>query len=762
LYDLQGNNVSNLFYHAHAVEPVDEDTFILYDNDYHNQTDPLNEISRIVEITIDEDTMTANESWYYEGPSEYYSSGFGDADRLPNGNRLGAWGYHFTPATGTASALIEVNPDGDVVWQLDVEYTADHVYAIYRMERFRYTPSMTSPADIEGTNSSYSLSWDVLYNYRNKQNVTGNYTLYIDDVPSQTGLFEYMKYWRPSTITLDTGPLGIGIHNVTLEIDDGFGHKQSDSVEISVGTFQISRSGLTSMEKGQTESLPTWSGSTTQELFYNITLNGTLYEGLNWTGQDIVLDPTSIALGHHDVQFQLFNGSDILFDDSFSLQVYPAEPPVITPLQTASLAIFWNESLTLSWNFFDSMPDSWSLLVDGLEVNSSLWNETTYSLDWNLPTYPEGTYNITLIAYDIADHWSKHETQVTINSPNHPYILSGPDDQLIAWGTEDVFFEWVTYNAQTWTLLRNGSQIGSGDATTGDVIYTIADWYTEGWLAGTHNITLEVMKNDNPASHTFWLDIRIDPGDPYVDAVIYERSESYLWGNNSIGAPDGHIARIFEDYQSGYLTLDMGLNEEIVDESGNDFIVYATGGQYLVYATNTLSSPFTYIGTATGNHEFDLQIGDLSEARYVRITYSLGADVELDAVEALYHNTPPIDIDTPSLEADPDWYRVMNGTSMLLSWTASDETPLGYEIYVNSQLVHSDLWNGSDINYLFEPTETGVWNVTAVVYDIFGNSANVTIVIEVYKPNGSMLFIIGGVVVGIFIVVVVFLWMKKR
>ncbi|MFW9806888.1 MAG: aryl-sulfate sulfotransferase, partial [Candidatus Thorarchaeota archaeon] len=63
MFDLQGNQVSNLFYHAHAVEPVDENTFILFDNDYHNQTDPLNEISRIVEITIDENTMTANESW---------------------------------------------------------------------------------------------------------------------------------------------------------------------------------------------------------------------------------------------------------------------------------------------------------------------------------------------------------------------------------------------------------------------------------------------------------------------------------------------------------------------------------------------------------------------------------------------------------------------------------------------------------------------------------------------------------------------------
>jgi len=62
LFDRYGNPQKNLFYHAHAVEKVNDDTFILFDNDFHNQTNVNNKRSRLLEITINETIMTANES----------------------------------------------------------------------------------------------------------------------------------------------------------------------------------------------------------------------------------------------------------------------------------------------------------------------------------------------------------------------------------------------------------------------------------------------------------------------------------------------------------------------------------------------------------------------------------------------------------------------------------------------------------------------------------------------------------------------------
>ncbi|MHA1222226.1 MAG: aryl-sulfate sulfotransferase [Candidatus Heimdallarchaeaceae archaeon] len=66
LYDLNGVKKNNIFYHAHAIEKIDNSKFILFDNDYHNQTNLFNERSRIIEISINETTFTANETWTWQ------------------------------------------------------------------------------------------------------------------------------------------------------------------------------------------------------------------------------------------------------------------------------------------------------------------------------------------------------------------------------------------------------------------------------------------------------------------------------------------------------------------------------------------------------------------------------------------------------------------------------------------------------------------------------------------------------------------------
>jgi len=757
LYDLQGRVCDNLFYHAHSVEPIDEDTFILFDNDYHNQSNPSNQRSRVVEITIDEDTMTANETWYYEASSTYYSAGWGDADLLPNGDRLGAFGY-----VSSRVGAIEVNSDHETTWQLTIDSVGTHTYGFYRMERFRQTPTLSSPDDIVSTNSSYSLSWDAWYNYRNKQDLPGNYTLYIDDVPTQTGEFSYRKYWKPSNISIDTGHLSLGLHNVTLEVDDGYGNKNFDTVSIQVNSFYISRTGRTFVEKGQVELLPTWSGFTNNEMVYNITLDGSLYEDGNWTSQDIVLDPTSIPVGAHNIHFRLFNNSEVLYDDPFVLHVYSTAPPIITPLQASEISIHWGDPLSLSWNISDASPQSWVIQVNDVEVASSSWNNMTVTLTWDVPQYSEGLHNITIIAFDLVNQWTKSETNLTVNPPPEPHILSGPDDQVIVWGVPDTSFEWEVYNTETWSLWRNGIQFDNGAITSGTISFTISDWYEEGWFAGLYNLTLVATKGDYNAYHTFWLDIRVDPGDAYADAVVEELSESYLYGNNSLGAPDGLVSTIYMDYHNGYLTLDMGENEEIIDGVGEDLAIHARGGEYLVYVTNNLSTYFTYVGVGVGYSTFELDSDVIDEARYVRVTYYVGDDIELDAVEALNYNTPPSDTDDPYLLPSGDYLRMKNGTSVLLTWIANDETPWTYEIFVNSQSTGSVEWNGSNIEYLFEPTAVGLWNVTVVAYDLFGNVASDTLMIDVYDPATEILFPALVIGIGAAAAIVIIIVFKKR
>ena len=149
LFDAAGNMQEHLFFHAHAVELVDDNTFILFDNDYHNQTKLDNYGSRILEITIDQTTMTANESWSWTSSSAYFCAYWGDADRLPNGNRFGVFGATKHPGSPEIGArLVEVNGAGEIVWEMNFPSSTEYRYGVYSAERVRFNPILDSPSDI--------------------------------------------------------------------------------------------------------------------------------------------------------------------------------------------------------------------------------------------------------------------------------------------------------------------------------------------------------------------------------------------------------------------------------------------------------------------------------------------------------------------------------------------------------------------------------------------------------------------------------------
>ena len=138
-----GVEKESLWYHSHIIKEIKPNVFIMFDNDFHNRThldayppgeDPF-EVnyggqSRLIEITLDESNMTAEVTWSYEPPAEYFSAVWGDIDVLPNGNIVGVFG---TPAhCWTANheeiedpfgaAMLEVNREGELVREYRFPY----------------------------------------------------------------------------------------------------------------------------------------------------------------------------------------------------------------------------------------------------------------------------------------------------------------------------------------------------------------------------------------------------------------------------------------------------------------------------------------------------------------------------------------------------------------------------------------------------------------------------------------------------------------
>ncbi|MHA1924677.1 MAG: hypothetical protein ACW974_02070 [Candidatus Thorarchaeota archaeon] len=253
-------------------------------------------------------------------------------------------------------------------------------------------------------------------------------------------------------------------------------------------------------------------------------------------------------------------------------------------------------------------------------------------------------------------------------------------------------------------------------------------------------------------------------GDAYANAFDPDRSLWFSDGENAIGAPDGQYAQIFMDYSSGYLTLDMGEQEDIVNGPGDDFTVISRGGNYSVFLQPTYESSPSLLARANGTQSFDLNDIGMDQARYVRVEHFVGDTVELDAIEAINYNAPTSDIYDPLISGPDDLWVWSNQSHIQLEWEVSDDTPNNYTVLVNGSAVQEESWDGSDVLVSIANPGAGFWNVTLLLYDLSGNWASDSVILEVRAVSVPVdLLLIGGIALGgVLIVVVVLYFLKMR
>ncbi len=228
LFDYYGNQRDFLWFHSHSLEKVDDDKFLLFDNDTHNQTDATNQESRLVELTIDEDKMQANVTWQWIGPEDYWSAIWGDCDLLPNGNKLGVFGYTLYKGKTEGAKIVEVNTDGEILWSLTSPKEQNLKYGIYAMDRVRFAP-FTSESRLVNPKSNAYFEWDIWYNFRSKTNFTGEYFIYLDDQLVESDTIIFPKYWHPKTIRYILPEVVDGKHKISIVVADEGGHLSLDS-----------------------------------------------------------------------------------------------------------------------------------------------------------------------------------------------------------------------------------------------------------------------------------------------------------------------------------------------------------------------------------------------------------------------------------------------------------------------------------------------------------------------------------------------------
>ncbi len=162
LLGANGAPVTSLWYHSHATTEVAPDVFAMFDNDFDNVTNPDDCHSQLLEVTLNETSMTASVSWSWTAPTSYWSEYWGDTVRLPNGDRMGVFGtqtHQFAQnqpytTSDTGAIIVEVNPQGQVVRT----YTFPVGWGIYRVIPLTYPSSVVPPPSPTPTPSPTSTS----------------------------------------------------------------------------------------------------------------------------------------------------------------------------------------------------------------------------------------------------------------------------------------------------------------------------------------------------------------------------------------------------------------------------------------------------------------------------------------------------------------------------------------------------------------------------------------------------------------------------
>jgi len=232
LLDETGKVVDSLWYHAHSVEKIAPDRFILYDNDDMNLTrsDPTADgISKMVEIKINLDNMTAQRVWSYSSPADHYSPVWGDANRLPNGNSLATFAY-FTHD----SYLTEVNPAGDVVWEVAFNRTDTRSWSIFRLERFIEKP-LVEPSSRYTRDGIPIMDLSVWNTYRTRFHADARIIIKQDGQVLLNEAFRFNPNWETTRLiyelpTLHRGQVEITVINqnsIKKTIDYQFGEVNS-------------------------------------------------------------------------------------------------------------------------------------------------------------------------------------------------------------------------------------------------------------------------------------------------------------------------------------------------------------------------------------------------------------------------------------------------------------------------------------------------------------------------------------------------------
>lgn len=297
-----------------------------------------------------------------------------------------------------------------------------------------YYPTQTGSYQIDGTAGNYDnyprpydSETPVIFNPPDDleyvEGSVGNTIRWVpmDNTPHsfivlQNGTIFRSGRWYGSAITIYVDNLEVGVHNFTLVVNDTSENYVSDTVFVFVLVDSIppiiDEIGDVMLVDNFANHTLEWNVSELNPSIYEVYRNGTLIDIGNWEDSTFAYVLHAIPVGTYNYTIVLIDIRENWASDSVRVSVVYDQfaPTIISP---GNQQLMYMSSFTITWYVSDHNPEAYSIVLNGVEVESGDWDGS--SINYTLNQLSLGTHHLTLDVWDKNGNSGYDEVILTVD-----------------------------------------------------------------------------------------------------------------------------------------------------------------------------------------------------------------------------------------------------------------------------------------------------------------------------------------------------------
>ena len=593
-------------------------------------------------------------------------------------------------------------------------------------------------------------------------------------------------YLKDGDIWANASDFGVGYWNLTVVVYDKAGHSAQDTQWMTIVDTAAPTLGTTMSDTQWELGGSITAGNIVIDLnpgMYEVYLNGTLNSTGNWlSGVLTTIDLGELQVGTYNITIIYYDASGLYITDQKMDVVEDTTNPVVIESPNDMDEEFGAGS-TISWNATDFAASSYGIYINGILNSSGVWTSGQY-ITQNLAGFALGDYNFTIVFTDASNNTIQSTSWIYVVDTIEPVII-GPGNQVVGIGASNYPVSWTVTDLlpHRYLVYLNSTLITNTTWISGvDIIL-----YFNATQLGQYNITL--VANDgsgNLSSDTLFIQViddtppqfTISPSagsvelgsiaNPYVwQAIDLSPGDYQLWLNgfqirNSTWQNNSDIEYLFNADSLGNYNLTIvirdsnGLSQTntllftVVDTISPVILNEPSDIQYELGVTGyevmwniTDYDPDSYYIIVDGNQSqsatwnntnlIGVNVDGLSLGNHniTLVARDISGNIVSSSISVYVYDLPTINSpEDVSYEYGSDTYTI--------EWIAMDSNPDTYRIFQNDSLVEEGNWDSGVIIVLnLDNFTIGTYEITVIVYDLDGHTAQDSVIVHVITPQNK-------------------------